>query len=411
MKKSIIAISILVLTLITALFVFQEELSSKILPNINISKYCQNFSIGAFSLYDIAFSLLIVISTVLFRRIIVISIFEHIQSYLEKKDHKYYKNIIASLESPAAAFVLILGLFLALQVLPLDPSLNDFIARVYQGTSMLVIAWGLLNFSDAFLDLIAIRLKKKGSTATGFFPLIKKTTKIFIIVVGALMVIDNLGYNVGGIIATLGIGGAAIALASKDTVANFFGSLCIVLDRPFKVGDWIEVNNKLNGDVISIGLRSTRIKTFMATVLSIPNSVLANETINNWSRMPKRRVKQVIGVSYETPPESMHIIVEEIRNLLRNDPDVNQDFILVNFTDFSESSLDILVYYFSKTTNWLEYMDVRQKINVEIMKIIRNNGSSIAYPSRTLYFGNDMNANIKSGLPFDGGDIDPTQIV
>ena len=129
--------------------------------------------------------------------------------------------------------------------------------------------------------------------------------------------------------------------------------------------------------------------------------------INNWSRMPKRRVKQIIGVDYDTKPETMEALVEDIRGLLREDEGVHQEFILVNFTDFGESSLNILVYYFTKTIAWLEHMDVRQRVNLKIMNVIEARGTSIAFPTRTVHLKGEILEKLAPGgkLP---GDIGPT---
>lgn len=362
------------------------------------------YQIYGFDVAQLSESFLIVILTMIFRTAIARSIFRYFIGRTERNHQPLRNALLAQLEPPFSTFILLFGLFLGVKVLPMEGGTAAFVTNVYKAGTMVIIAWGLVRLTDLFIDALTARAKTQKSSLTGFMPLIKKSIKIFIVIVGGLMVIDNLGYKVGGILATLGIGGAAIAFASKDTVANFFGSLCIVLDRPFKVGDWIKIGEKINGDVISIGLRSTRIKTFFATIVSIPNSVLANEVIDNWSRMPKRRVKQNIGLNYGTPPDTMHVIVEDIRKLLREDKDVNQDFIMVNFTDFGESSLDITVYYFTKTTNWLQYLDVRQKINIEIMKIVASRGSSIAFPSRALYFAKTEGGNDASN-PLLGRDI------
>ena len=149
----------------------------------------------------------------------------------------------------------------------------------------------------------------------------------------------------------------------------------------------------------SIGLRSTKVRTWPKTVLSIPNGVLANEYINNWSRMPKRRIKQTVGISYEATAEDMEGLVEDIRTLLREDEGVQQDFILVNFTDFGESSLDILVYYFTTTTAWLDHMNIRQRINCKIMRAIHKRGLSIAFPSRSVYLEGSA-ASAMAGVPY-----------
>ena len=172
----------------------------------------------------------------------------------------------------------------------------------------------------------------------------------------------------------------------------------LVADRPFKVGDWIQVGNKVDGDVEEIGMRSTKVRTWSKSLMSIPNKVLANEMIENWSKMPKRRVKQYIGVTYSTPADSMHDLVEDIKQLLREDEGVQQDFILVNFTDFGDSSLQILVYYFTSTTAWLAHMDIRQRVNIKIMKAVEGRGASMAFPTRSLQFEGDIAERIADGL-------------
>ena len=284
-----------------------------------------------------------------------------------------------------------LGIFLATIVLPLDNEWAQLVNTVFRGTTIFVIFWGLFRLADVLVDVLAQISARTGSDSfRGFGSLVKKSLRVFIIIVGAVMVVDNLGYNISGIIATLGIGGAAFAFAAKDTIANIYGSIALAMDRPFRVGDWIQVGDKVDGDVEEIGLRSTKVRTWPKTVISIPNAVLANEMIDNFSRMPKRRVKQVVGVTYETHPDTMERIVEGIREILRTDEGVNQEFILVNWTDFGSSSLDILVYYFTATTKWLEYMDIRQRINVKIAKLIAAHGSSVAFPTRTLYLEGDV---------------------
>ena len=189
-----------------------------------------------------------------------------------------------------------------------------------------------------------------------------------------------------------------MALAAQETLGNFFGSVSLVADRPFKVGDWIQVGDKVDGDVEAIGMRSTKVRTWSKSLMSIPNKVLANEMIENWSRMPKRRVKQYIGVTYSTPADTMHDLVEDIKQLLRDDEGVQQDFILVNFTDFGDSSLQILVYYFTTTTAWLKHMDIRQRINIKIMKAVEVRGASMAFPTRSLHFEGEIAERIADGI-------------
>jgi len=363
-------------------------------------------TVGPFTFGQLILSFGIVLLTLILKGIIARVIFANLKILAAKTRWQHDDRFLEALEGPTANFILTLGLYLAIIVLPLDVEWENLAGTIFRGVSILIFFWGLFRLVDVMVDVLAgFSSASSADSFRGFGDLIKKSLRVFIIIVGVVMVIDNLGYNIGGILATLGIGGAAFAFAAKDTIANIYGSIALALDRPFQVGDWIQVGDRVDGDVEEIGLRSTKVRTWPKTVISIPNAVLANEMINNWSRMPKRRVKQVVGVTYETGPETMEAIVEGIRELLKQDEGVNQEFILVNWTDFGSSSLDILVYYFTATTSWLKYMDVRQRINVKIAKLVAEKGSSIAFPTRTLYLEGDVARQLAGGsrLPDDAG--------
>jgi MscS family membrane protein len=358
------------------------------------------FDIGGMSLGHLLAGFLVLLSLLILRRIFARTILGHLKRLAERTRTDLDTRFLEVLEKPLSAFLLILGIYLSILVLPLDAGISAFAGQLFRGLTMLTVVWAGMRFTDLIVDIMGRKLMRSPGTALiGFLPLIKKALKIFVLIVGVLLVIDNLGYNITGIIATLGLGTAAVALASQDTLKNGFGALMIMLDRPFKVGDWIQIGDKVDGDVESIGLRSTKVRTWPKTILSIPNGVLANEYINNWSRMPKRRVKQVVGITYEASAEDMENLVNDIKALLAADDGVHQEFILVSFTDFGESSLDILVYYFTKSVKWLEHMEVRQRINCAIMRAIQARGLTIAVPSRRLQFEGPV-ASKMADLPY-----------
>ncbi|OIO60320.1 MAG: mechanosensitive ion channel family protein [Verrucomicrobia bacterium CG_4_10_14_3_um_filter_43_23] len=416
MRKNRLLTILLIIAVLGGGFLFAEPTIQKESISGSILRVwmgnIMGYEIGGYALIDLITSFAIILLALIFRNVIAKAVFKKLHALIQRNKSGLSEIMLQALEKPASIFILVLGIYLGILALPLDARVELLVTKFYRGASMVIIFWALMRLSDIFTIAIA-RVIAHGneSVLKGFTPLIKKTIQILFFVVGALMVVDNLGYQISGILATLGIGGAAIAFASKDTVANFFGSLCIVLDRPFKVGDWIQIGDKVDGDVESIGIRSTRIRTWPKTLVSVPNSVMANEFINNWSRMPKRRVKQVVGISYDTQPDVVDLIVEDIRTILKEDTGVDQTYYLVNFTDFGESSLNILVYYFTATIVWKEYMDIRQRVNVKIMKTIQSRGSSIAFPSRSIYFQGDlaqkafgaMGGNNADKLPGDFG--------
>ena len=361
--------------------------------------------VGDVQWFDLLLAFIIIFITLAFQRIIAKSLLGKLKRITAKTKSTIDDEIVTALEKPLIYFILILGMFFALNVLPLHPDVDVFVNNVFRGVSTLVIVWSLMRTVDALTATLSVKLKDKGSTFLGFIPLVKKSLRILIIIVGAILVMDNLGYSVSGIVTTLGLGGAAFALAAKDTIANLYGSLSIVLDRPFKVGDWIVVGSEIDGDVESIGFRSTKVRTWPKTQLTIPNNYLANQVINNWARMPKRRVKQIVGVTYDANPDQLEGLVNDIRDLIKQDDGVEQSFLLVQFIDFGESSLDILVYYFTTTIAWIPHMEIRERINLKIMRAIEAKGLSVAFPTRTIHVKKEDDSSASQNLP---GDFGPT---
>ena len=367
-------------------------------------EWMSELSVGKYSFIDLLQSFAVLILVLVIRGLLIRFVFVRLKSIAAQTTNEYDDRILESIERPVSYFLLIIGFYFAIIVLPISNELRHFCSLTFRGVSTLMVFWGLLRFVDILADILVELSSRNNHSIAAFIPLLRKATRVFVIVIGIIMVIDNLGYSVGGILATLGLGGAALAFASKDTIANLYGSFALALDRPFQVGDWIQVGSQVDGDVEEIGLRSTKVRSWPKTVVSIPNSVLANEIIDNWSRMPKRRVKQVVGVTYETKPDDMEGLVEDIRQLLRDDEGVDGDFLLVNFIDFGESSLNILVYYFTRSTAWLEHMDVRQRVNLKIMRVVAARGLSIAFPTHTVYFEGDIAQGLAGGnLPGDSG--------
>jgi MscS family membrane protein len=283
--------------------------------------------------------------------------------------------------------------------LPEEPvNVRGFSFGVLSILVIVTLSWLLFKLIDAVsMYFESITKKTKSPLDDQLVPIVRKSLKVFFGILAFVFAVQNLGYSVASLLAGLGIGGLAVALAAQDTISNFFGSVTILLDRPFSVGDWIETGGE-EGVVEEIGFRSTRIRTFGKTELSIPNSTLANSVINNWSRMPIRRVKMTVGVTYESSADQMNEAVEGIRQILRDHKEVYQDFFLVNFTDFGSSSLDIFVYYFTTTTVWAEYLRIRQEVNVSIMRLLESLGMEVAFPTRTVYLKPEEAAELPPGF-------------
>jgi MscS family membrane protein len=213
-----------------------------------------------------------------------------------------------------------------------------------------------------------------------------KLGRLVILVLAALMAAQTLGFQVTGLLAVGGVGGIAIGFAAKDLLANFFGGLTIYLDRPFGVGEWIRSPDKsIEGTVEYISWRHTRIRAFNKNPIYVPNSVFTTIVVENPSRMSHRRIKETIGLRYDDFPV-VAAIVADIKAMLREHPGIDQtQTLIVNFNQFGPSSLDLMVYTFTRTIVWVEYHEVKQDVLLKIGEIIARHGAEIAFPTRTLH--------------------------
>ena len=229
-----------------------------------------------------------------------------------------------------------------------------------------------------------------------------------------MIVLSRLGFNVSAIIASLGIGGLAVALATKDILANFFASVMLLFDNSFSQGDWI-VCGDIEGTVVEIGLRKTTIRTFDNALIFVPNSKLASDPIRNWNRRKLgRRIRMVLGVEYGSKISQLKKCVDDIKDMLIEHPDIatsedmgsrltsryRQNIVSVDdlagyksnlfvvIDELGDSSVNILVYCFSKTIVWGDFLAVKQDVILKIMQIVQNNGLSFAFPSQSLYIEN-----------------------
>lgn len=216
-------------------------------------------------------------------------------------------------------------------------------------------------------------------------PFLSKSIRFVVVAIAISVVAQEWGYEIGGLVAGLGLGGLAFALAARDAVANIFGGIVIITEKPFSIGDWIETPS-VEGTVEDITFRSTRVRTFAQALVTMPNSTLANEPITNWTRMGKRRITFHLGVTYSTPRHKLETSVRRIRNMLEQHPEIDQETLFVHFDKFAGSSLDIFLYFFTKTTDWGKWLEVKEDCNLKIMEILEEEGVSIAFPSTSVYF-------------------------
>lgn len=262
------------------------------------------------------------------------------------------------------------------------------------------VAW----FAFRFIGLLSESIVRQGRERGEEFDLttidaLGKLGRLATLAVAILMIAQTVGFQITGILALGGVGGIAVGFAAKDMLANFFGGLTIYLDRPFGVGDWIRSPDKsIEGTVEHISWRHTRIRAFNKNPIYVPNSVFMSVVVENPSRMSHRRIKETIGLRYDDFAR-VAPVATEIREMLRQHPAIDKgQTLIVNFTTYGPSSLDIMVYTFTRTTAWADFQAVKQDVLLRIGEIIAGHGAEIAFPTQTLHLQQEA-----AHAPPDGG--------
>ncbi len=332
-------------------------------------------------------SLGVLLLTFVVARFVLCFVFNRLDSAFSKRKRGSYAHaFIVSIRKPLGMCIWVVGIYFAIILLVKTPAAVAIISRATGILFWANLFWGVVIINDAFFGALKERLKARSASSTAnLIEFLRRVLKSFIIIVAILSILTNCGVNVNTIIASLGIGGMALAFASQDTIANFFGSVSIIIDRPFIVGDWVKTTS-CEGHVESIGFRSTRIRTFSKTLVTIPNSTLAKESVENFTKMPVRRVVQTIGLTYSTSSEQMEEVIAALRETIGTveGVDTNSD-VSVEFSDFGASSLDISVIYYAKQIDYAYYMATRRRVNLAIMRVVAARNLSFAFPSTSIY--------------------------
>ncbi len=310
-------------------------------------------------------------------------------SISEKKGHFFAKHFFSASIKPlrfllwviAASYsvTLIKERFLLEYIFDvLNPILRVLIVFSFVWFFLLLIG----NLEKGFLSRKSYRSKSIDKTTV---TAVSKLLKAVVAASSILILLQTFGFSISGLLALGGMGGLIIGLAAKDILSNFFGSLVIYLDKPFKVGDWIRViGQQIEGTVEDVGWRGTRIRGFDKRPIYVPNAVFSTSAIENPSKMSNRRIKQIIGLRYQDH-KILSKITSEIKKMLQSRDDIDHSKALfVNLINFAHSSLDIRIYTFTKTTDWMEYQQIQENIFLEAMKIVEANGAEFA-PSQTIH--------------------------
>jgi MscS family membrane protein len=355
---------------------------------------------GPWTMYQVCVAFLLAIVGLVARLVLKYLARHQLAKITARTESRADDLAVEAVVGPLSIILPLAGVFLGVRFLvSTQPEWTwlEQVDRVFRVVSILLVTWTAFRLVDAGALLLGERSARTESRLDDqMVPLARKGGKIFVATLGFLLVAQNLGYSVSGLVAGLGIGGLALAMAAKDTLANLFGSVMIMLDRPFHVGDLVSFPGG-EGVVEEIGMRSTRVRTPTKTVISIPNQHLANATVENQSQMPRRRVRFTLGITYDASAAQMQELVTRIEGYLRTNPQVDPEQVVVRFTEFGASSLDIMVQYFANTKDWAEHLGVRQEVNLRLMGLVEEMGLQIAFPTRTVHLVGGAGAGVARG--------------
>lgn len=417
--------------------------SNLILSNLNLKTmldkinsympYAQNIGINIGKVTVIAIVFIFLIS---FTHIVSKITFWLFVSIIAKKLHgeNYKEQFIKIIKKPISAILIVYAIDVCFSIAyypaPILPSISNTLGVIY----IIALCWLTIVILNSYGILIINEITKK-SGRKEVINLILKIIYFIIIVLTALMILARLGFDISALIASLGIGGLAVAFAAKDIIANFFASIMLLFDNTFSQGDTI-VCGDIQGTVVEIGLRKTTLRSFDNSLIFVPNSTLTGSSIINWTRRKVgRNIKMSIGLTYDSDPKMLLKTTNEIRQMLQSHPDISRpdnggsfegkgsrlqykqhivsindlagykSDILVNLEALDDSSINILVYCFTKTIKWDEWLKVREDVIFRIMDIVYKNGLSFAFPSQSVYFENKLKTENKKIEQKDDTDV------
>lgn len=315
-------------------------------------------------------------------------VFIQLEKQCEKTHNLWDDTLLWAARRPMSVLVWLLGISIAAHVAELQTESDIFsiVEPIRRLGIIILLCWFIVRFISGAEKIVVSPEKMKQPMDETTVSAMGKLLRLSVIITTVLVVLQSMGYSISGVLAFGGIGGIAVGFAAKDLLANFFGGLMIYLDRPFKVGDWIRSpDQQIEGTVEQIGWRLTTIRTFDKRPLYVPNSTFTSISVQNPSRMTHRRIYETLGIRY-CDSLRMEQIVDDIKAMLIDHPEIdNSQTLIVNFNEYSASSLNFFVYTFTKTTNWIRYHEVKQDVLLKIFQIVENHGAEFAFPTSTVH--------------------------
>lgn len=330
----------------------------------------------------------IAIGIIIFFRIFSGSISYFIIRMFKWKEKNRKKIKESAFYKPLKTFFIVLGFYMAIVFLKFPLQIKDelmiWVTKIFKIISVIVFAKGLANsFSNDSSLTKKMKERWNKKIEDSMFSFILKAIRGIIYTVAGFIVITELGFDLSGLVAGLGIGGVILTLAAQDTAKNLFGGLVVFIDKPFVVGDWIQMDT-FEGTVEDITFRSTRIRTFENSVVNVPNSIISNASIINWSKMEKRRYKLNLIIELDTPLEKLERFKIRVQDMLQSREAIFDDSIIVKFDTIADNGLNVLICSYTDSVDYASYLAEKEDINYKIMKILQEENIELAYDTKTV---------------------------
>ena len=298
-----------------------------------------------------------------------------------KKNEEKGKTFYDSQLKPLSILFLFLGIFAAFYI----NIHSAIVLKTFKVAVIMIICWALVNYlTEGLSYYMKANSDDSNNSSLTAISFINNILKIIVVLFGIVMVISELGFNINGLITGIGIGGLAVSLAAQDAISNLISGFVIVFEKPFNVGDFV-ITDSVQGTVSKITMRSTTLKTLEDSIVTLPNSAVANNSIVNLSRIENRLIEFDIALVYSTSNELIEKCISDIKDYLNNNENILDSPIRVNFTKLDDSSLNISVFCYSKKADISEHLEVLNEVNLDVKKIIENNNVEFAFPSSSIY--------------------------
>ena len=327
---------------------------------------------------------------------------------VEPSRHEFWRNRLRRLQRPLLLMLTAVTLMIGFPILDFDPDIEnvvDIFARIAATLASVLVGFRIVDAAADYWAVIASETDSKFDDQ--LVPLARTAGKIIVASIGLIFVLQNLGINITSLIAALGIGGLSIAFAAQDTLRNLFGGTTIFADKPFQIGDWVIVGD-IEGTVEQIGFRSTRIRTFADSLITVPNARMTDTAVNNMGQRTWRRYSTTVGIAYHTDPDRIQAFVEGVRAIVRANPNMRHDYYIVELHSFGDSALNIMVYTFIAASNWNEELRTRHVFNLDIIRLANELQVEFAFPTQTLHLASQVEGAQEIPAPRDRSDLGQT---